>query len=142
MPKSFGYLRKARPPINTYKDFFNSDPNLGKKRKVKRKEPEVTRASADEPRAMKRHKDSYVVVKRNGPKRRFSAPSIKSVPEYKQHELREFVKKRHYNRWTSNPRTKKKEPAFTPHTKLIYDPTKQLTYEQRKLTNDRDESNI
>jgi hypothetical protein len=59
------------------------------------------------------HNDSYVVVKLSHPKRKFSERNATKETKQRPQNLG-YVKKRHYNRWSSNPisdPTENKQPS-------------------------------
>jgi hypothetical protein len=121
--KRFAYLREARQPINTFTNFFDSIPKLGKKKKKKIKEPVIivheekpVEARAQQPNSRwntGKSRTKRVKIKLKG-KKKVSGIQIsvqskepkkeESLENYKKRLNFNFTNKKHYGRFTQNPR--------------------------------------
>jgi hypothetical protein len=121
--KRFAYLRRARQPINTFTNFFDSIPKLGKKEKKKIKEPVIIvheekpiEARAQQPNSRwnnGKSRTKRVKIKLKG-KKKVSGIQIsvqskepkkeESLENYKKRLNFNFTNKTHYGRFTQNPR--------------------------------------
>jgi len=153
--KRFAYLRRARQPINTFTNFFDSAPKLGKKKKKKIKEPVIIvheekpiEARAPQPNSRwnnGKSRTKRVKIKLKG-KKKVSGIQIsvqskepkkeESLENYRKRLNLNFTNKKHYGRFTQNPRQTGRE--IMPISNELTTNEKETCHEMDKLnSNDR-----
>jgi hypothetical protein len=122
--KTFGFVRNARPSINTYKDFWDAPASLGRKQKRAKsidtiQKPEFIKPVEVEIISRGRHRDGYVVVEKRSKSKKLTKkqlknrmkitaledekPRNKQSSHFEKEELKVFTKKRKLNRFSGNP---------------------------------------
>jgi hypothetical protein len=120
--KTFANHRKARRPRNSFTNFFDKPATLGKKEKAPIKEREIKEVevvsigrnklpNSRMPTTAPRYKETMVTIKVGKKKKKVRGIRIKvkgdsTSRDPKNDQNLGYVKKRHFGRFTTNPKTK------------------------------------